>query len=135
MLKPLLSAHKRAVKTTINKSSSLTASDYKQANILPFHAKFLFNKGILMHKILHGNAPPSLIDMFTFNEYRHSHTLNLPFTTIILCKSSLTYSGGWLWNHIPKFLKSESNLKIFKSSFHNYLMNLPDVISLRPKMY
>ena len=135
VLKPLFSIHKRAVKITINKSSSLTATDYKHANILPFHAKLVFNKGILMHKILYGNAPSSLINMFTFNNYRHSHKLNLPFTTIILCKSSLTYSGGWLWNHIPKSLKSESSLKVFKSSFHNYLMTLPDVIFLHPKMY
>ena len=135
VLKPLHSVHKRAIKITINKSSSLTVSDYKQANILPFHAKLVFNKGLLMHKILHGNAPSSLINMFTFNNYRHSHKLNLPFTTIILCKSSLTYSGGWLWNHIPKSLKSESNFKTFKSSFHKYLMSLPDITSLHPKMY
>ena len=51
-LKPLTSIHKRAVKVTANKSISLTSSDYKTFNILPLNSKLLFNKGMLMHKIL-----------------------------------------------------------------------------------
>ena len=134
-MKLLFNVHRRAVKLIIDKSSSLTDADYKQANILPLRAKLLYNKGIFMHKILCGNAPSSLMSMFSFNDYRHSHKVNLPLPTIILCKSSLTYSGGWLWNHIPDYLKAESNLKTFKSKLHQYLMNASDLTSLYPNMY
>ena len=49
-LKPLVSIHKRALKLTILKSTSLTAHDYKLLDVLPLKLKLEFNKGILCIK-------------------------------------------------------------------------------------
>ena len=50
-LKPLVSIHKRALKLTLLKSTSLTAHDYKLLDVLPLKLKLEFNNGIIMHKI------------------------------------------------------------------------------------
>ena len=135
LVKSVTSVYKRAVKLVLNKSSSLTDDDYKESNILPLQSKLLLNKGVLMHKIFHGNAPLSLKDMFKVNEFRHSHTIDLPLPKITLFKSSLSYSGSWLWNRLPPFLKSETNLNRFKILFHDFLMKHTNPASFVPQMY
>ena len=55
ILKPLVSIHKRALKLTLLKSTSLTAHDYKLLDVLPLKLKLEFNKGIIMHKIVPGH--------------------------------------------------------------------------------
>ena len=122
-LKPLKSLHKRAVKLVINKSTSLLTSDYKRVNILPLDLKLTYNKGIVMHKIMRGFAPPYLSSKFSINYARHSKTISTPLPRIDLFKSSLSYSGGTLWNNLPKGLTEIKNYKTFKKNFHTYLMN------------
>ena len=77
-LKPLVSIHKRALKLTLLKSTSLTAHDYKLLDVLPLKLKLEFNKGIIMHKILSGYAPSNLKLNFHSNQNRHSHKLVVP---------------------------------------------------------
>ena len=78
-LKPLVSIHKRALKLTLLKSTSLTAHDYKHLDVLPLKLKF--NKGIInvMHKIVpgpySGYAPSDLKLSFHSNRNKHSHKL------------------------------------------------------------
>ena len=59
-LKPLVSIHKRALKLTLLKSTSLTAYDYKHLDVLPIILKLEFNQGIIMHKTISGYAPSNL---------------------------------------------------------------------------
>jgi exonuclease III len=91
-LKPLLSLHKRAIKIILNKSESLTNFDFKQSNILPLDKRLNYNKGVMMHKIMKGNAPPSLTNTFSANENRDISKLYIPLPRIDLYKSSLAYS-------------------------------------------
>ena len=54
-LKPLVNnIHKRALKLTLLKSTSLTANDYKLLDVLLLKLKLEFNKGIIIHKIVSG---------------------------------------------------------------------------------
>jgi hypothetical protein len=71
-IKPLLSLHKRALKFVLNKTTSLTNVDYKQSNILPLDKRLVYNKGVMMHRIMTGHAPPSLIHTFSTNENRNA---------------------------------------------------------------
>ena len=135
LFKSLISVHKRAIKLVLNKSSSLTDSDYKDLNILPLKARLLFNKGVLMHKIVHGNAPSSLKSMITVNNFRHSHKIDLPLPEITLFKSSLKYSGSWLWNRLPTSLKDETRFKRFKKMYYEFLMNQINLTLFSPQMY
>ena len=58
--KLLVSIHKRALKLTLLKSTSLTAHDYKLLDVLPLKLKLEFNKGIVMHKLVSGYASSNL---------------------------------------------------------------------------
>ena len=77
-LKPLVSIHKRALKLTLLKSTSLTTHDYKLLDVLPQKLKLEFNKGIIMHKIVSGYALSNLKLNFHSNQKRHSHKLVVP---------------------------------------------------------
>jgi len=74
-LKPLVSIHKRALKLTLLKSTSLTAHDYKLLDVLPLKLKL--NKGIIMHKIVSGYAPSNLKLSFK-SEQRFTQTWSTP---------------------------------------------------------
>ena len=104
-LKPLVSIHKRALKLTLLKSTSLTAHDYKLLDVLPLKLKLEFNKGIIMHKIVFGYAPSNLKLNFVSNQNRHSHKLVVPRPRLDLFKCSLMYSGGKLRNNLPLSIK------------------------------
>jgi hypothetical protein len=120
-IKPLLSLHKRALKFVLNKTNSLTNVDYKQSNILPLDKRLVYNKGVMMHRIMTGQAPPSLIHTFSTNGNRNARKLNIPLPRIDLYKSSLTYSGSLLWNLLPMSIKQLQNDKTFKT---HYFKNL-----------
>ena len=104
ILKPLISLHKRALKLIINKSSSLTTSDYKKLNILPLRLKLTYNKGIMMHKIMMGCAPPVLSSRFPINQAQYSKSVSIPRLRIDLLVS---YSAGSMWNALLRRLKEK----------------------------
>ena len=122
ILKPLSSLHRRAIKLVLLKSSSLSFADYAFLDILPFKLKLKYNKAVFMFKILSGGAPPSLINKFRSNKNRHIHKLMLPLPRIDIFKSSLTYSGGLLWNNISTTLTLQINITKFKRMYHSELM-------------
>ena len=121
ILKPLQSLHRRGIKLILLKSSSLDSSDYQKIDILPLKSRFLLNKGTMMQKIMLGRAPRALMDRFQYNESRHSHKLVIPLPRIDLYKTSLTYSGGTLWNNLPVFIKSTTYLRTFRKKFRKHL--------------
>ena len=112
-LKPLVSIHKRALKLTLLKSTSLTAHDYKRLDVLPLKFKLEFNKGIIMHKIVSDYAPSNLKLNFHSNQNRHSHKLIVPRPRLHLFKCSLMYSEGNLWNNLPLSIEILSDQKAF----------------------
>ena len=122
-LKPLVSLHKRALKLIILKTSTLNASDYKTLDILPLKNRLKYNKGLLMYKIMSGNAPPNLTSSFSISSYSHyANKINLPIPRIDLFKSSLKYSGTILWNTLPESLKTSGHIT-FKTRLHTHLSN------------
>ena len=127
-LKPLVSIHKRTLKLTLLKSTSLTAHDYKLLDVLPLKLKLEFNKGIILYKIVSDYPPSNLKLNFHSNQNRHSHKLVVPRPRLDLFKCSLIYSGGNLWNNLPLSIKIISDRKAFKNKnktktpFKQYLM-------------
>ena len=108
-LKPLSSMQRRTLKLILLKPTTLTAHEYKSVDILPLKSKLEYNKGIVMHKIVTGSAPSTLITNFCSNQSRHSHKLIVPLPLLNLFKCSLTYSGGNFWNNLPLSIKSLRN--------------------------
>ena len=113
-LKPLVSIHKRALKLTLLKSTSLTAHDYKLLDVLPLKVK-----GIIMHTRVSGYAPSNLKLNFHSNQNRHSHKLVVSRPRLDLFKRSLMYSGGNLWNNLLLSIKILSDHKAFKNHLNS----------------
>ena len=120
-LKPLVRLHKRAIKTILLTKSTLTRDDYSTLNILPLKQRFLFNKGTLMHRVLSGEAPPSLINNFRVNDTRNTNKVATPTPRLDLFKSSLAYSGSILWNKLPCSLRQTMSANTFKQHFKSHL--------------
>ena len=121
-LKPLLSLHKRAVKLILLKSTSLVDADYKTVNILALNRRLKYNKGLLMHKILFGNAPAKITNRFLVKASRTLPKLHVPTPRIDLYKSSLSYSGSLLWNLLPESLRQRQCVSTFKTHYFKHLM-------------
>ena len=58
-----------------------------------------------MHKIMSEKVPPSHTAKLSLNQSRHSGKLNIPIPRTDLFKSSLVYSGSFLWNSLPDSLQ------------------------------
>ena len=106
ILKPFSSIHRRALKLILLKFTTLTAHDYKSLDILQLKPKLEYNDGIVMHKIVTGSTPSTLIANFCTNRNRHLHKLIVPLPRLDLFKCSLIFSGGNLWNNLPLLIKS-----------------------------
>ena len=128
-MKPLTRIHKRAVKAILLKSSTLLPHDYKSLNILPLSQKLKHNKAVLMYRVHHDLVPQTLSARFKENPSRYSQNLIVPKPRIDLFKTSLIYSGGSLWNSLPKTVKEKKSLKSFKEAFKLYLLkSLEEII-------
>ena len=129
VMKPLTRIHKRAVKAILLKSSTLLPHDYKSLNILPLSQKLKHNKAVLMYRVHHDLVPQTLSARFKENPSRYSQNLIVPKPRIDLFKTSLIYSGGSLWNSLPKTVKEKKSLKSFKEAFKLYLLkSLEEII-------
>lgn len=96
-LKPLTTIHKRALKLTLLKSTTLTTHDYKVLDVLSLKLTLEFNKGFVMHKTVTGYAPSTLKFNFHSKQKRHSHKrIVVPRPRLNLSKCSLMYSGKYL---------------------------------------
>ena len=121
-LKPINRTYRRALKLLLLKSNSISTQDYKNLNILSLESKLEHKKGLLMRKIMTGKAPAKLIDKFPINPNRHVHKIVTEFPRIKLYKSSLQYSGGTLWNSLPRYLKEAKSQRVFKRKYNEYLL-------------
>jgi hypothetical protein len=123
VLKQLVSIHRKSLKIIMNKSS-ISDSDYKEIGILPLHQKFLYNKAVLMYKILKCPTPNSLSIKFPINQSRYTDAINIKTPQTDIFKNSLTYSGASLWNSILKNHTIKLNsLSTFKKSYRSVLFN------------
>eukprot|EP00745_Piridium_sociabile_P005256 TRINITY_DN13198_c1_g1_i9.p1 TRINITY_DN13198_c1_g1~~TRINITY_DN13198_c1_g1_i9.p1 ORF type:complete len:100 (-),score=11.41 TRINITY_DN13198_c1_g1_i9:139-438(-) len=78
---------------------------------------------LCMYNVVNGLAPKKIIKNFVINENRHTHKLSFPRPRNNMYKSSLTYSGGTLWNGLPDILKLCTSKQTFKKALKQYLMD------------
>ena len=122
-LKPLESMYRRSIKLILLKSSSVLDKDYKTLNILPLHLRCKFNKAVFLYKIVNGLAPSYLSEKLHTVRVRGKDRIILPRPRTDLYMTSLTYSGGGLWNDIPDYIKLKLTLASFKASYNAFLLN------------
>ena len=82
---------------------------------------------ILMYKILNGQAPSYLSDLFAranmsngYNLRRSELNVKIPQPHTENLKRSLSYSGAILWNSIPHYSRDVNKLSTFKNLIRNY---------------
>ena len=121
-LKPLSRIHKRTLKVLLLKSSTLSFHDYSKLDILPLSYHLKYNKAVMMFRIMNGFAPSTLTARFPLNKSRYTDNIIIPRPRLDLYKSSLTYSGGTLWNSLPKSIKNKSIIGSFKRTYKSYLL-------------
>jgi len=124
-LKIIGRAYKRAIKAVINKNTSLTKSDYKNAGMRMLTDQLKINKLSLMHKIMNKKAPSKLIDQFPMQKSKHALKVcpgRVPRTDLCagrlprtdLYKTSLRYTGPSTWNSLPDELRTTINYSTFR---------------------
>ena len=123
-LRKLNSCHKRAIKVLRKVSDSFTDKSML-SKVLPLKTHLIYNKCILMHKIVHGKCPAYLNDTIVSSkrgafDSRHM-TLIKPQPRIELFKGSLVFSGTTCWNKLPKDLKQPLSTPTFKRKLLVYL--------------
>ena len=124
-LKKLSSLQRRAAKIILPDPKLTTDEKLEKLDILPLSTQFLFNKGVLMHKIIKESVPQYVSQLFEKNENKSSRSTSIFRTRrprIDLYKTSLSYSGSTLWNSLPTKLSSLFSHNTFKKDFHSYLM-------------
>lgn len=124
-LRPLKSLHRRGVKVVLLKNSTLSNHDYKKAEILPLSSRLAFNKARFMHKIVLGRVPDYLTKRILLTETSSSRTkkLNVPLPRIDLYKTSLAYSGPFLWNGLPVSLRQPLSVASFRRHTFLYMLS------------
>jgi hypothetical protein len=105
-MKPLISAHRRAIKSVVLKPK-IKQTDFVSIGILPLTDRLKFNKGVFMRKILAGKTSTKLSELFTVNTSRGAVKLNTPIPRLDLYKSSLVYSGTLFWNNLPRNIQQK----------------------------
>ena len=80
-----------------------------------------------MYKILNGQAPTYLSDLFTrangsmgYNLRRSELNVKIPQPKTEYLKRSLSYSGATLWNSLPHNIRDANKLSTFKNLISRY---------------
>ena len=121
-IKPIQSLHKRAIKIMYKISPKKNKDRYKSLDILPLSQQFNFNTASLMYKILNDQAPTYLKNKFNISKSKRTKGCILPYIRIEQFKSSLTYQGSIIWNHLPSIFKTNLSLHTFKNKLKLHLM-------------
>lgn len=122
-LKRLNSLHRRAAKLILHESNKSTDEKLKLLNFLPLKDQLTLNKAVLMYKVMKSDVPGYLQSHFSHATKRYgSQNLIPPIPRLDLYKSSLAFSGTFLWNSIPIHIRNTTSVKSFRRQFHSHLM-------------
>ena len=76
------------------------------------------NKSLFMYRVLSNEVPGYISNLYTHTPSRYSNSrnyhLNLPRPGIDIFKTSISFSGSYLWNNLPLTVRSCLSLSSFK---------------------
>jgi len=89
------------------------------------YASVVYNKGLFMYRILSNEAPEYIFNLYThtpscYSSSRNYH-LSLPRPRIDVFKTSISFSGAYLWNNLPLTVRSCQSLSSFKRKLRAHL--------------
>ena len=101
VLKKILnSLHRRAVKLILPDKTPTT--DQKLRSL---QKQLEYNKGLFMYRLLSNETPEYISNLYTHTPSHYSssrnYDLSLPRPSIDIFKTSIFFSGAYLWNNLP----------------------------------
>ena len=116
--KRLNSLHRRGVKLILPDTTLTTDQKLKEMRIMSLQEQPEFQKGLFMYRVLSNEAPEYISNLYTYTPSRYSssrnYNLSLPRPRIDMFKTSISFSGAYLWNNLPLTVRSCQSLSSFK---------------------
>ena len=117
--KRLNSLHRRAVKLILLDTTLTTDQKLKEMRIMSLQKQLEYNKGLFMYRFRLAMRPQSTYLTCTHTHSRYSSSRNyhigLPRPRIdIFTKTSISFSGAYLWNNLPLTVRSCQSLSSLK---------------------
>ena len=122
--KRLNSLHRRAVKLILP-DATLTTDEKLKMRIMNLPKQLEYNNGLFMYRLLSNEAPEYISNLYTHTPSRYSNSrnyhLSLPKPRIDIFKTSISFSGAYLWNTLPLTVRSCQSLSSFKRKLREHL--------------
>ena len=123
----LNSLYRRAVKMILFETHIPTDDKFTNLKILSLNQLLKFNKCILMHRIITSKFPKYLTSILKIQSCPQSksrlHLFSLPRPRIDLYKTSLSFSGKFIWNTLPHEIQNLSSANVFKIKLKQFLLS------------
>ena len=119
------SLQRRAVKLILPVTTLTTDPKLKEMRIMSLQKQLDYNKGLFMYRVLSNEAPGYIPNLYTHTPSRYSNSrnyqLSFPRPRIDIFKTSISFSGAYLWNHLPLTVRSCQSLSSFKRKLRAHL--------------
>ena len=116
----LCNAHRRALCAKTGLFQNTYAEILKETNMKSIHAKNFENLMTEVYKSLHRLNPEIMWDVFsekaTRYKLRSGNTIDIPRAKSSAGINSIGFRASLAWNHLPAYVKSSTDLRIFKSA-------------------
>ena len=123
--KRLNSLHRRAVKLILPDTTLTTDQKLKEMRIMSLQKQLEYNEGLFMYRLLSNKAPEYISNLYTHTPSRYSNSrnyyLSLPRPRIDIFKTSISFSGAYLWNNLPLTVRSCQSFSSFKHKLRELL--------------
>ena len=120
VLKKILhSLHRRAVKVILQDTTLTTYQKLKQMRIMSLQKQLECNRGLFLYRVLSNETPDYISNLYTHTPSRYH--LSLPRPRIDISKTSISFSGVYLWNKLPLTVRSYQSLSSFKRKLRAHL--------------
>ena len=123
--KRLNSLHTRAANLILPYKTLTTDQKLKEMRIMSLQKQLEYNKGFFMYSLLSNEAPEYISNLYTHTPSRYSNSrnyhLSLPRPRIDIFKTSVSFSGAYLWNKLPLIVRSCQSLISCKRKLRAHL--------------
>ena len=125
---------KRAARSILDKPIETPSVElFSELKWMMFPDRVIYQKAMLMYKIMHNLAPSYLSNIFTLSIEVHERSfrsttenlLYVPKPKIELYRNSLAYSGSKIWNSIPEHIQNSTSLQQFRKNYLEWAVHVP----------
>ena len=134
LMNTVVKFQKRAARSILDKPIETPSVElFPELKWIMFPDRVIYQKAILMYKIMHNLAPSYLSNIFTLSSEVHERSLRsttenllyVPKPKIELYRNSLAYSGSKIWNSIPEHIRNSTSLQQFRKNYLEWSVHVP----------